>query len=114
MGIGYRRQHYLQGFLLLLGLHVEVILEQLDDFLAHGGNNIRQVGHVVHTDISLIVPVLVVAFIVIGTPKADAVQEVVLRIVFYHGTHIEDPILHPFVFQGFAHCIGSAKDAHGF
>ena len=114
MGIGNRRQHHLQGFLLLLGLHVEVILEQLDGFLAHGSNNVRQVGRIVHTDISLIVPVVVVAFIVIGTPKADAVQEIVFRIVFYHGTHIENPVIHPFVFQGFAHRMDSAKDAHGF
>ena len=113
MGIGYRCQHHLQGLLLLLSLHVEVILEQLDGLLAHGGNNVRQVGCIVYTDIGLIVPVLVVAFIGINADKADAVQEVVFRIVFYHGTHIVNPAILPFVFQGFAHRIGSAKDAHG-
>ena len=114
MGIGNRRQHHLQGFLLLRGCHVEVIFEQLDGLLAHGGNHIRQVGYIVHTDIRLIVPVMVVAFVFISASETDAVQEVVFRIVFYHGTHIEDPTLHPFVFQGLAHRIGSAKDAHGF
>ena len=113
MGIGNRCQHHLQGLLLFGGGHVEIIFEQFDGFLAHGGNHVRQVGHVVHTDIGLIVPVVVVAFIVIEPPKADAVQEVVFWIVFYHGTHIEYPFLHPFVFQGFAHRIDSAKDAHG-
>ena len=72
MGIGNRRQHHLQSLLLLWSCHVEVILEHLDGFLAHGGNDIRQVGRIVHADISLIVPVLIVAFIVIEPPKTDA------------------------------------------
>ena len=113
MSIGYRGQDDLQGIRIFWTGQIEIIFEQLDGLLTHGSENRRQVLDIIHTDIGIVVPILVVAFIAVSAYKASAMQQVVFWIVLNHGTHIVEFIVLPIVFHGLARCIGSAEDAYG-
>ena len=114
MSIGNVGEHHLQGFFLLLGCQVKLFLEELNGCLTQAVLYRWEVCDIVHTDIGVVVPILVIVFIGVDTYKTGAMQHVVFRIILNHGTHIVEVIAIPFVFQSLACCIGSAENAHGF
>ena len=114
MSVSNAGKHHLQGFFLLLGSQVELFLEELDGCLTQDILHHWQVRGIIHPDVSVVVPVVVIVFIGITANKANSMQEVVSRIVLYHSTYIVDSLVIPFVLHRLACRISSTENAYRF